>query len=251
MGRLGSGLIRTAIAALAVALCAHAAAGVGIGFGIDLSTLDLSIAFTKVAPAAEEAFDAVYQALVDLGLPPSDLDDARDQFEDGLSTLKGAIDRLPALIPIPYLSLSVGIPLHLVGIDDLRLSAGFISDSILYALADRFGFELPPLQFDRQFELDGNTGSVTGSVAFSSFLLSTEVTKRLDLFVFSIDLMGGVHLTSGAVRPDIEVAGTPGLQEGLEAALGALHPEGLSWSSFGVHVGGGIEIADERMPWAE
>jgi len=243
MGRLGSGLIRGgAIITLLLVLSGGSASAVGIGLGIEFSTLDLRFAFTKVAPTAQGAFDRVHRALVDLGLSQDDLDDADELFEDGLSGIEDAIARFPSLLPIPHLGLSVDLPLRLIVIDDLRLSAGFVSDSILYALADRFGLELPPLRFDEGFEFDGNTGSIAGSVVFSSLILATDAVKRLELLVFAVDLGGGVHLVSGALRPDIDVEGTPGLQEGLEAALDSLYLEGLSWTSFGFHLGGGIEI---------
>lgn len=226
--------------ALALMLALESAAA-GLGFGPLLTTVDLTGTYAKVPMAAEDAFDAVDSALADLGLPPADRAELRDGFEETLAGVEEALAFAPTILPVPLLGGFIEIPLPLVVVDAVRLAGGYLSDGLARSFADLAGFSIPSPLVDVAFDEDGFSGSVEADVAFRSWLLATELSKRLDVLLAAIDLCAGVHMVGGEATPTVEIDVPAELADGVADALEALHLDGITWSAFALHAGVGIE----------
>ncbi len=203
------------------------AAATGIAFGLHGYTLDLEAALARVPQAAEAAMTAV-------GVPEEEIAQAIGDMEAGLA-------EVPTLVPVPLLGGSIEIGLPLVVIDGVRLSFGLLNDRIARGLTGLLGVEIPkPLVEGTLGEGEG-AGTYSADLAFSTFLLSAEAVKRFDLVLLGLVLGLGLDVVQGYVTPLLDVD-IPGHEAEVEAALAALHPDALHWSSFGLHGGVGIEL---------
>jgi hypothetical protein len=230
-----------AIAVLvALWLVTGATFGSGLGIGPLCYTVDTTGTFAKVPLAADAAFDALEAALVALGIPPSELDEARQEFDDALDAVEAGLHRAPTLVPVPLLGGFVDVSLSLGIVDGIRFGGGFITEDMVRGIADLFGATIPEPLFQGESDVPGFGGSMIGDVDFSSWMLVTELTKRLDVFVAAVEFGAGVHLVRGVVTPRIEVS--PELETLVRDALVALHLDGLAWSAFGTHATVGLEV---------
>jgi hypothetical protein len=66
--------------------------------------------------------------------------------------------------------------------------------------------------------------------------------KRFDFLLGALNLFAGVDYTSCAAAVDIQREVPAGWEEGIDAALAALHLEDLRGSAFAAHVGARLEV---------
>ncbi len=247
MAGLGSTMKTRLLWVSAAALCGfliHAATvvGGGVTFGVPIYALDVSGALDRVPIAVEAAFAEVEEALVDLGVPPDDLEEVRERIDETLVQIDDFARTFPSLLPVPLLGGAVEISLPLVVVDSLRFTGGVLNDGLVRGAARLAGAEIPQPLFDETFDSEGFSGSATIDVAFSSWLLSTDVVKRFDALVLALTLGGGIDLIGGEIRPLIDLDVPPELEGGVADALAALHLDEMAWSSFAVHGVVGLEI---------
>lgn len=231
----------TCCAALILCACVGAYAG-GVSFGSLLYTVDVTGTFAKVPLAANEAFDALETAMVDMGVPPGDRAEIRQEFENGLDAVEQALGEAPTRLPVPLLggSLEIGLPLFVI--DGIRFSAGLLSDGLVRGIASLAGVPIPSPLIDVEIDEDGFEGAFELDLAFGTWAIATEVTKRFDVVVAALDLAAGVALVSGGARASVDVEVPPELTDGVEAALAALRLDGLTWSAFALTSAIGLEI---------
>jgi len=237
--RLAAGAVLGVALLLASAVGVHAG---GVSFGLFVYTIDVTGTFGKVPVAAEAAFDALDGAFADFGVPQTDRDAIRQGLEEGLDAFEQTLGLLPTLFPLPLLSGSIEISLPLMIVDGVRFSVGFLSDGLLGGIADLAGFSIPSPLVDVEFDEDGLAGGFEGDLAFSSWAVTTELTKRLDILVAAVTLGAGVHLVGGEATPSVEVDVPAELADGVNEAIDALHLDGFTWSAFAVHASIGVEI---------
>ena len=214
----------------------------GIGVELPIYTVDLSGTLAKVSVAVQGAFTEIEGALADLGMPPADLDAVAAQFDQALSDVEQGLGEFPSLVPIPHFGGSIEFSLPFVVVDGLRFSGGVLNDRILRGIGGLFGFEIPQPLLGVEIEEDGFEASFTVDVSFSSFVLSTDLVKRLDLVIAAIDLGLGVDVIQGRITPQVDYEVPQEFQDGAAAALGALHLGELHWSAFGIHGLVGFEL---------
>jgi len=214
----------------------------GIGVELPIYTVDLSGTLAKVSVAVQGAFTEIEGALADLGMPPADLDAVVAQFDQALADVEQGLGEFPSLVPIPHFGGSIEFSLPFVVVDGLRFSGGILNDRILRGIGGLFGFEIPQPLVDVEIEEDGFDASFTVDVSFSSFVLSTDLVKRLDLVIAAIDLGLGVDVIQGRITPQVDYEVPQEFQDGAAAALGALHLDELHWSAFGIHGLVGFEL---------
>jgi len=234
---IGTGLVVLAALLAALPVCAG-----GFSLALPIYTIDLSSTFTHVPVAAEDAHDAIDRALADYGLPQQDRDEFRAYFEGVLQDVGEALDLFPSIIPVPHLGGALEIELPLLLIDGVRFSGGYISDGVLRTLANLAGFTVPRPLIHVGFDEDGISGAVTADLAFSSWVVRTELRKRFDLLVAALSLGAGVELIGGAIQAQVDVEMPPEFSSGVSDALAALHLDGLAWSAFGMLATIGMEI---------
>ena len=216
--------------------------GGGIGVSLSIVTLDLTETIAKVPVAAGDAFTEVEGALADLGMPPQDLAALEAEFDQALSGIEEALEEFPTLLPIPHLGASIEFSLPFVVIDGLRFSGGILNHQILRGIGDLFGFDIPQPLLDVEIEEDGFEASFTADFSFSSFILSTDLLKRLDFVIGGIDFGLGLDVTLGRIAPEVTYQVPPEFEDGTEAALAALHLDQVYWSAFGIHGLVGFEL---------
>jgi len=224
---------------LAAAITVHAG---GFGLGLFVYTIDLADAFAKVPTAAEAAFDALDDALADLGLSPADRAEIRQGFDEGLAEVVDGLAGAPTVYPVPLLGGTIEFSLPLALIDGISVSGGFLTDGLLRGFADLAGVSIPSPLVDVEFDEEGLDGSFVGDVSFGSWIARTDLVKRLDVLVAALGFGVGVHVAGGAVSPRVEIDVPTEIEDGVAAALEAVHLDGLTWTSFGVHASVGIEI---------
>ncbi|HCP31723.1 TPA: hypothetical protein DIT45_00460 [Candidatus Acetothermia bacterium] len=221
------GVILEGAIALLIALLPVTAFAFGIGVEIPFYTLDLTTTLAQVTVAAEGALGA-------LGVPPAEAAEVLNEIDMEVSAL-------PLLFPVPLLGGSIEFSLPFVLIDGLRLSGGFLNDALLRGLADLFDLMVPQPLLHEQFEADGFEATVTADVSFFTFMLSTDLVKRLDLLIAGIDIGLGLDLIQGRITPEVALD-VPGFETEVDAALAALHLGELYWSAFAAHGTFGFEI---------
>jgi len=117
-----------------------------------------------------------------------------------------------------------------------------LNEGLVRDLADLAGTEIPEPLFQADFDSPEFAGSATIDVAFSSWMLSTDVVKRLDALVLALTLGAGVDLIRGEIRPVVNLDIPPTYEDDIAAVLAALHLDELAWSTFAVHGVIGFEI---------
>ena len=214
----------------------------GIGVELPIYTVDLSGTLAKVAVAVQGAFAEIEGALADLGMPPADLNAVAAQFDQALSDVEQGLGEFPSLVPIPHFGGSIEFSLPFVVVDGLRFSGGILNDRILRWIGGLFGVEIPQPLVDVEIEEDGFEAAFAADVSFSSFILSTDLVKRLDLVIAAIDLGLGVDVIQGRITPQVDYEVPQEFQDGAAAALEALHLGELHWSAFVIHGLVGFEL---------
>jgi hypothetical protein len=200
----------------------------GLCAGTALYTIDLSDALDKVP-------DAVSTALNALEVPQADADQVLAEIQTGLSSF-------PRILPVPLLvgTLEVSLPLGVV--DTLRFSGGFINDGIVRGAASLFGTTIPHPLIRQEVNEAGLNGAIAGDLSFSTFSVSAEAIRRLDLIFLGLNLGLGLELTQGRVTPQVSLEVPSEYDARAAAALAALHTDGLSWTALAVRGAIGIEI---------
>jgi len=214
----------------------------GITFGVPIATLDVSGALDRVPIAADAAFAALEEALIDFGLTQADLDEVRDRIDESLEQVDDLAVALPPLLPVPMLGGTIEITLPLVLVDGLRFTGGLLSEGLVRSVARLAGAEIPEPLFEITFDSPEFAGAATIDIELSSWILSTDVVKRFDALVLALTLGGGIDLIRGAIRPLVDLDVPAGFEDDVAGALAALHLDGLTWSTFAVHGVVGLEI---------
>lgn len=220
-------LLRGAILVGLVLLIPSSTLAGGIGLSIPFYTLNLTETLGRVPIAVDEALGA-------LGVPEADADEI-------VAELEAVLLDFPGFLPVPLLGGSIEFSLPFVLIDGLRLSGGFLNDQILRGAAGLFGLAVPQPLIDEEFESNGFEASVTADLSFSTFMLATEIVKRLDLLIAGINLGLGVDLIQGEITPAVDIDAAD-YQEEVDAALAELHLNEIYWTVFAVHGALGIEV---------
>jgi hypothetical protein len=203
------------------------AEGGGIGIGVPFYTIDLTETFDKIPGVVEEALEA-------FELPSEDVDGAVDEVEAALADV-------PTVLPIPLLGGEIEIGLPFLLVDGLRLGGGVVNEALVLALWDLSGATRPELPFEGDFESGDFEATMTLDPSFSTFVLFTELIKRMDLLIAGIEVGLGVDLIQGRISPVLAID-APGYQNQVNLALAALHLNGFVWSAFAGHASVGIEI---------
>jgi len=228
---------------LLIALVAMGASCGGISFGIPFYTVDLTETLELIPQTVSDSLDALDTWLTDLGMPITEIDDLLSDIDSSITDYLSAIEELPtASFPIPLVGGSIEFGLPLVVIDGIRLSGGILNQTILFGAADLLNLGVPN-SIDGQIEIDGSTTTYTIAPSFSTFMLSTDVIKRLDLVIAGISFGAGVDLIQGEIglaTPIIDLIDPP--SPGFQSVLDALHLDGLSWSAFAAHASLGVEV---------
>lgn len=201
----------------------------GIGAEISFYTLDLSASLAKLPVAVGES-------LHELGIPAADVAAILVDLEADLAQIEA--DLPVTSLPIPLLGGAIELPLPLFGFDRLRLSGGILTDGILHGAV---GIEAPSPLIDATIEIDGALGEVRIDPTFSTFMLATEIVKQFDLLIMGFDLAVGGSLIRGRIDPQVKIV-APDFQEEADAALRALHLDGIHWSTFAFHASLGVEV---------
>ena len=236
-------LLRATIAvACGVLLYGAAAVAGGVTLGVPIYTLDLSGTLGRIPIAVDGAFTALEGALIDSGVPPADLEEVRDRIDETLDQIDDFARAFPPLLPIPLVGGTIEVSLPLIVVDSVRFTGGLVSDGLLRGVARLAGTEIPQPLFDAAFESEGFSGAATIDVAFSSWMLSTDVVKRFDLLILALTLGGGVDLLRGEIRPLADIDVPLEFEDGVTDALAALRLDELIWSTFAVHGVVGFEI---------
>jgi hypothetical protein len=223
---LGLGLI--------ILLYSFAAFPGGIGLDFSVVTVNLSGALDKVSQAASNA-------LAELGLPAQ-------QINQLVQDLDGQVTDIRASFPVEYFplplvggTLEFGLPF--IVIDKAVFSGGLLNDSILRGIASTVGYSIPkPLVPNMTIDLGGgDTANISADVGLSVFKFTGRVAKHFDVFIGGVELGAGVDFVNGKATPAV-TANAPGHQTELDAALEALHLDGLGWNAFTTNVSGQIEL---------
>lgn len=220
-------------AVLIISLVPLAVFAGGIGLNLSVCTVDLSGPWSQIPQAASDALAA-------FGVGASD---AAQVLEDLNTSLSDIAEAIPiALFPVPFVGGSIEFDLPFVVIDGLRISGGVFNDALLTGLGSIVGIAIPqPIGTDMQFDTGEGTLDLSADLYFSTFKLTTEVVKRLDLLAAGIEFGAGVDLVQGRIGPVVDVS-FPGHQSEVDAAEAALHLDGLTWSTFAVHTCVQLEI---------
>lgn len=238
--------ILVACAVVAVVF-AHGAASLAIGVGVEagIDTLDLTAAWARVPATAAAAAAAFEAGLIDTGVPPLVVADLVAHLDDILTTVDSTVNDLLtgpeavvlASFPVPMIGGTFELDLPLIVVDTLRLSAAWLTDSLVWAALDAAGIPLPELPLTIASE-DVN---LTIDPTFSAGHASIEVTQRLGLLVAAVEIAAGLDWVRGQLDPGVALV-VPGFQDAGDRALEALHLDSLSWGVLAATVGLGVEI---------
>jgi len=235
--------VRTVLVVVcAILLSGLSAAAGGLYLGVPIYTLDLSTTLTQLPVAVNGAFDALEATFIDLGVPPAQLAEIQAQFDDALTGIEDFTDDFPAWVPVPLLGGGIELGLPLLIIDGIRISGGWLSETLIRSISSMAGFEIPQPLADFDLAIGEYPGNMTTDLDFSAWALSTEVVKRLDLLILALNLGVGLDLFGGEIEPRISYDLPAEMTDGVATALEALHLDGLAWSSFAVHGMIGFEL---------
>ena len=227
---------------LILAACGLSAMAGAIYFGIPATTLDLSTTLAKLPMAVSDAFDVWAQALSDAGVSPTELAQIQQGFSDAEVGITSFASSFPSLIPVPHLGGGIEISLPLLVIDGIRFGGGILTDGLLRSGASLAELDIPDPLAEFDLSIGEDTGHVTSDLSFASWILTTEVVKRFDLFLLALNLGAGLDLIGGQVKLPISYELPEDLEDGVGQALQVLHLDELSWSSFAVHGVIGFEL---------
>ncbi|HDL84781.1 MAG TPA: hypothetical protein ENH11_00335 [Candidatus Acetothermia bacterium] len=216
-----------------ILLSSFAAFSGGVGLDLSVCTVDLSGPF-GLAPQAASA------ALTALGVTGSNATQLLQQLNTSLADIEEAYPI--EYFPLPLVGGTIEIGLPFIVIDKVVFSGGMINDSILRGFANMVGYSIPqPIISGMQVDLGSETANVTADLRLSAFKLTSEVVKHLDLLIAGIELGAGVDLIQGSIVPTITVTASAHQTE-VNAALAAIHLDGLTWTTFAAHVSAQIEL---------
>jgi len=218
----------------------------GLYVGVPAFTLDLSSTLAQVSVAFNDVFDIVEQTFIDLGATQAELDDMRAQINtdlvDGIESLRSV---LPPFVPVPLVGCGFEFGLPLILIDGIRISGGWLSESLVRSISEMAGFPIPEPLFDDLLEavgMESDEYSVFADLEFSAWSLSTEVVKRLDLLILALDFGVGLDLIKGRILPVISYDLPPELINVAADVLDALYLDELTWSGLAAHGMIGFEV---------
>lgn len=235
--------VRTVLVVVcAILLCGLSAAAGGLYFGVPIYTLDLSMTLTQLPVAVNGAFDALEAAFIDLGVPPAELGEIQAQFNDALAGIEDFTSDFPAWVPVPLLGGGIEFELPLIVIDGIRISGGWLSETLVRSISSMAGFEIPQPLADFDLEIGDYPGNMVADLNFSAWAFSTEAVKRLDLLILALDFGVGLDLFGGEIEPRISYDLPAEMTDGVATALDALHLDELAWSSFAIHGMIGFEL---------
>ncbi len=234
---------------LVVLIASVPVAGVagGLGFGVPFYTLNVLPALQQAPAVIDQAAQAWEVALIAEGLPPEVAGELAEEIEavgDGISAsipawTAGTSGILLQAVPIPHLGGALEFDLPFVVLDTLRFEAGWLSDAFALTALRWAEIDLGSGVWPIVVDWDEAVLSVAPEVR--SLMLSTDVAKRIGLFIADIDLGFGVDWMCGRITPGITVLGGE-FQETLGVLISGLHLETLRWSAFAVHGSVGIGI---------
>ncbi len=230
-----------AISMLLIALVTMSASCGGISFGVPFYTVDLTETLVRIPGIVDNSLDALDLWLQDLGMPPTEIDTLLGDINNSITDFISNIEQLSITsFPIPLVGGSIEFDLPLVVIDGIRLSGGILNQTILFEATDLLNLDVPH-SIDGEIEINGSTTEYSIAPLFSTFMLSTDVIKRLDLVIAGVSFGAGLDLIQGEIglaTPIIIEPASPGFQ----SVLDKLHLDGLSWSAFAAHVSFGVEV---------
>jgi len=227
---------------LALALGAPGARAGGLDVGCEVVSVDVTGTLSRVPGAFRGAFDEILAALADQGLPPTELANIEADFDSAMADLNASLIAFPTLLPLPLLGGGMEFSVPLVVIDGVRLSGGILNGAIVRGLAAMGGVEVPDPLLQEEFVLGSETASFTVDADMSAWALSVEVVKRLDVLVAALTLSAGVDFLGGGAAIQVDRQLPPEWIGSAEAALGALHLDGMRWSAVAGHLGLRLEV---------
>lgn len=226
-------LAKGLVFAVIILLSSFAAFSGGVGLDLSVCTVDLSGPFAK-------AHTAVSGALTALGVTGSSATQILQDLDTSLADIEAAYPI--EYFPLPMVGGTIEIGLPFIIIDKVSFSGGLLNDSLLRSIANMAGHSIPqPIVSNLQVDLGSETADVTADLRLSAFKLTCEVAKHFDLLIAGIELGAGVDLIQGSIVPTVDVT-APGHQTEIDAAIAALHLDGLTWTSFAGHISGQIEL---------
>jgi hypothetical protein len=234
--------LATAGVFLALALGVAGVRAGGFRVGCEVVSVDVAGTLTRVPGAFQGAFAEILAMLADQGAPPAELADIEADFDSALANLNANLAAFPTLLPLPLLGGGMEFSVPLVVMDGVRLSGGILNGAIVRGLAAMGGVEIPDPLLQEEFVLGGETASFTVDAELSAWALSVEVVKRLDLLVAALNLSAGVDFLGGGATIQVDRQLPPEWIGGVDAALGALHLDGVRWSAVAGHLGLGLEV---------
>ncbi len=229
------------ISMLLIALAAMGASCGGISFGVPFYTVDLTETLEETIPGiVDNSLDALDLWLRDLGMPTTEIDALLSEISSSITDFISNIKELSTTsFPIPLVGGSIEFGLPLVVIDGIRLSGGMLNQAILFGAADLLNLGVSN-SIDGEIEINGSTTEYSITPLFSTFMLSTDVVKRLDLAIAGISFGAGVDLIQGQIGLAAPIIDP--LPSGFQSVLDELHLDGLSWSAFAAHASLGVEV---------
>ncbi len=236
-----------AVRLLVVTICGvmgYAAIGtaVGVSLGVPVYGLDVAVAADRLPIAIDAAFASMEDALRDLGVSEQEIAELAAGIDAALEDVGDVAEALPAGLPLPLIGGGVEIPLPGIVIDGVRLGGGVITDGWVRGIAARAGLVIPQPLFDAAIHTGEVVAAATVDAAFSSWMLSVDLVKRLDALIAALSFAGGIDVLAGWIEPAIELDLPPQMEPAAAAALAALHLDGLRWSTVAIHAAVGLEL---------
>ena len=202
----------------------------GVGLDLSVCTVDLLGPFSMVHGAARDALTA-------LGVSATDATSILEYLDTSLADIEEAYPF--EYFPLPLIGGTIEVGLPFIIIDKVVLSGGLITDSLVRGIAEMAGYTISQPVSGEELGLGSEMANLTADLSFQAFRLTTEVVKHLDLIVAGIELGAGVDLVQGSIIPEVN---WPEYQAKVNAALTALHSDGLTWTTFAGHVSAQIEL---------
>ncbi|MEE8194940.1 MAG: hypothetical protein V3T91_00795 [Candidatus Bipolaricaulota bacterium] len=229
-----------AISTLLIALVAMSASCGGISFGVPFYTVDLTETLVEIPVIVDNSLDALDLWLQDLGMPTAEIDALLSDINNSITDFISNIEEFSITsFPIATVGGSIEFGLPLLVIDGIRLSGGILNQAILFEATDLLNLDVPT-SIDGEIEINGSTTQYSIVPLFSTFMLSTDVIKRLDLVIAGVSFGAGLDLIQGEIGLDSPIITS--VSPDFQSVLDALHLDGLSWSAFAAHVSFGVEV---------